>query len=152
VVTRGIDRKARNFKVQCSSCAASLQSFLALTLDLLGTAEATEIMPKNSSNLFFMTNLRPKRTGLSFVVYVSPKGNVAHGPRIKASNKYGDKASEGDWFTITIEDEPHVIGESTGLKRGDVQLAKKWVRVNKEKLLEIWEDSVDVFDADLQPV
>jgi len=122
VVTRGIDRKARNVKVKCSSCAASLQS---LTLDLVGTAEATETMPKNSSNLFLMTNLRPKRTGLSFVVYVSPKGNVAHGPRIKASNKYGDKASEVDWFTITIEDEPHVIGESTGLKRGDVQLAKK---------------------------
>lgn len=39
-----------------------------------------------------MANLRPKRMGLPFVVYVSPKGNVAHGPRIKASNKYGEKA------------------------------------------------------------
>ncbi|KAL0023766.1 hypothetical protein WJX77_003167 [Trebouxia sp. C0004] len=84
--------------------------------------EATEIMPKNSSNFVFLTILRPKRTGLSFVVYVSPKGNVAHGPRIKASNKYGDK------------------------------MAKKWVRVNKEELLKIWEDDIDAFDADLQQV
>ena len=105
-----------------------------------------------SSNLFFMTILRPKRTGLPFVVYVSPKGNVAHGPRIQAANKYGEKASEGDWFTITIEDQPLVIGESTGLKRCDVQMAKQWVRVNKDKLLNIWEDNVDVFDADLQLV
>lgn len=109
-------------------------------------------MPNLSSNLFFMTNLRPKRTGLPFVVYVSPKGNVAHGPRIKVSNKYGEKASEGDLFTITIEDQPQVIGESTGLNRRDVQMAKKWVRVNKDELLKIWEDDIDVFDADLQQV
>ncbi len=105
-----------------------------------------------SSNLLFLTNLRPKRTGLQFVVYVSPKGLVAHGPRIKASNKYGEKVSEGDWFTITIEDQPQVIGDSAGLKRCDVHMAKKWVQFNKDKLLKIWEDDVDVFDADLQQV
>ncbi len=99
-----------------------------------------------------MTNLRPERTGLPFVVYVSLKDGVAHGPRIKVSNQYGEKASTGDWFTITIEDQPHVIGDSTGLKRGDVQMAKKWVQANKDELLKIWEDDVDVFAANLQQV
>ena len=108
--------------------------------------------PNLESNLFFLTNLRSKRTGLPFVVYVSPKGRFAHGPRIKASNKYGEKASEGDWFSITIEHQPQVIGDSTGLKRCHVQMAKKWVQVNKDKLLKIWEDDVDVFDADLQQI
>ena len=111
--------------------------------------------PKLSSNLFFITftNLRPKRTGLPFVVYVSPKGNAANGPRIKASNKYGEKASEGDWFTITVEDQPRVIGDrSSSLKRSGVQMAKNWVQANKDELLKIWEDDVDVFDANLQQV
>lgn len=108
--------------------------------------------PNPDSNLFSMTHLRPKRTGLLFVVYVSPKGRVACGPRIKASSKYGEKASEGDWFTITIKDQPQVIGDATGVKRCDVQMAKKWVQVNKDELLKIWEDDVDVFDADLQQV
>lgn len=112
--------------------------------------EATKKM-QDHSDLFFMTNLRPKRTGLPFVIYVSTKGNVARGPRIKAANKYGDKAS-GDWFTITIEDQPQTIGESTGLKRCEVQMAKKWVQVNRVELLKIWEDDIDVFDADLQQV
>ena len=103
-------------------------------------------------DLFFMTNLRPKRTGLLFVVYVSPKGRSTHGPRITASNKYGDKTSEGDWFTITIADEPQVIGDSESIKRRDVQSAKRWVQINKDKLLQVWEDEVDVFDAGLQPV
>ena len=105
-----------------------------------------------ASNFFFKTNLRPKRTGLLFVVYVSPKGRSTHGPRIKASNKYGDKTSEGDWFTITIADEPQVIGDSEPIKRKDVQMAKRWVQINEDKLLEVWEDEVDVFDAGLQRI
>lgn len=105
-----------------------------------------------SSNLFLMTNLRPKRTGLLFVVYVSPKGCASHGPSIKASNRYGEKASQGDWFSITIANQPQVIGDPTGLKSCDVQMAQKWVQVNKDKLLKIWADDVDVFDADLQRV
>ena len=45
-----------------------------------------------------------------------------------------------------------MIGESTGIHRCDVQQARKCVQINKEKLLKIWEDEVDVFDADLQQV
>ena len=113
-------------------------------------------MPESSldpgNDLCLLTNLRPKRTGLLIVVYVSPKGRSTHGPRIKASNKYGGKTSEGDWFTITTADEPQVIGESELIKRRDVQSAKRWVQINKDKLLQVWEDEVDVFDAGLQPV
>lgn len=99
-----------------------------------------------------MTNLRPKRTGLPFVVYFSPKGSAAHGPRIKASNEYGEKASENDWFTITVKDQPQVIGNSIGLESCDVLMGQQRVRVNKDELLTIWEDDVDVFEADLKPV
>ena len=115
-------------------------------------ANSQSLSPELRSNLLFMTNLRPKRTGLLFVVYVGPKRRVADMPTIKASNKYGEKASEGDWFTITIEEQPQVSGDCTGLKERDVQMAKKWVQVNKEELLRIWQDDVDVFDADLQLV
>lgn len=108
--------------------------------------------PELGSNLFLMTNLRPKRTGMQFVVYVSPKVHDAPGPRVLVSNKYGEKVSEGDWFTITIEDQPHVTGDFAALKRCDVHMAKKWVHINKDELLKIWEDEVDVFDADLQHV
>lgn len=125
----------------------------------MGAAEETEQLCKSpasspdlGSNLFLLTNLRPKRTGLLFVVYVSPKGNAAHGPRILAPNKYGEKVREGDWFTITIEDQPHVIGDCAALKRCDVEMAKKWVLVNKDALLKMWEDEVDVLDADLQHI
>ena len=114
--------------------------------------EGRSCLLKPSSQLYFVTNLRPKRTGLLFVVYVSPKGCVAQGPVIKASKKYGEKASEGDWFTITIADQPQVIGDSGGLKRCDVQMAQKWVQINKDELLKIWEDDVDVLNANLQQV
>ena len=85
-------------------------------------------------------------------MYVSLKGNADHSPRVKASNKYGHKFSEGDWFSITIEAEPQAIGDFTGLKMFDVEMAKKWVQVNKDELLRIWDDDVDIFDANLQQV
>ena len=31
-------------------------------------------------------------------------------------------------------------------------MAKNWVRINKDELLQIWEDDIDVFDAALQQV
>ena len=108
--------------------------------------------PELGNNLFFMKNLRPNRTGLLFVVYVGRKGRVAHVPTVNSSSKYGEEASEGDWFTITIEEQPQDLGDCIGLKERDVQMAKKWVQVNKEELLRIWEDDVDVFDAILQLV
>lgn len=106
----------------------------------------------DDDDLFLMTKLPLQRTGLLFVVWVSLQSQAARGPNIKVSNKYGDKASARDWFTITIEDQPQVIGECTHLKEQDVQLAKKWVLLNKGELHRMWEDDVDVFDADIKQV
>ena len=105
-----------------------------------------------SPSLFLLTPLRPKRTGLRFVVYVGPRGDAHYGPCIRASNQYGDKVSEGDWFSITVEEEPRVKGEAIGLESWDVELGRKWIQVNKIELLKICNDEVDVFDATLQQV
>jgi len=117
-----------------------------------GSGTADNTLAYFDEHLFFLTPLRPKRTGLLSVVFVSPMGLADHGPSIKVNNIYGEKASPEDWFIITIEDDPQVIGESAGLLACDVQKARKWVQVNKNELLKIWEDDVDVFDADLQQV
>ena len=54
------------------------------------------------------------------------------------------------WFSITISEEPKVIGDDTGdLKRADVLKAKEWIRKNMAALLRVWEDEVDAFDAGL---
>lgn len=101
-------------------------------------------------NLYFVTVLRPRRTGLPLTLYVSPKGNAEHTPFIRVSNTYSDRASDKDWFVVTIEDHPCVSGEHSGITDPDVQAVTKWVQINKDELLRIWDDDVDLFDAVLQ--
>lgn len=95
-----------------------------------------------ADHMFLMTNLRPARTGLPFVVYVSVKGCDARAPQIKASRRYGEKVHEGDWFSITIADQPMLLGDLTGVKSCDVKMVKNWVLINKDSLLTIWEDNL----------
>lgn len=105
-----------------------------------------------ADHMFLMTNLRPNRTGLPFVVYVSVKGCDASVPQIKVSKRYSKFVHEGDWFSITIADQPIGIDNCHSIKGYDVGKVKKWVLINKDELLEIWEDDVDIFDADLKKV
>ena len=102
--------------------------------------------------MFLMTNLRQNRTGLPFVVYISVQGCDARVPQVKVSKRYGEKVYEGDWFSITIADQPSVIDDYYGIQENDTEQAKKWVLINKDLLLRIWKDDVDVFDADLMRV
>lgn len=46
--------------------------------------------PKYDDELFMMTNLRPRRTGLPMVVYISTNASSRHAARIKVSPVYGD--------------------------------------------------------------
>ena len=105
-----------------------------------------------ADHMFLMTKLRPNRTGLPFVVYVSVKGCDACVPHITASRRYCENVHEGDWFGITIAEQPMLLGDFTGVKSHDIEMVKKWVLINKDQLLRIWEDNIDVFDADLKRV
>jgi hypothetical protein len=51
-------------------------------------------------DLFTMSNLSPKRTGLSFVVWISPKGGAQHDVRVKVTR--GPKAIPGEFVTVTV--------------------------------------------------
>ena len=95
-----------------------------------------------------MANVRPDETGLKMVVYISPRMGVKHGPRIKVSTFYGEKIyngtlhDKGNYFSITIEDEPRVIGRVGDIKLEDVKKACQFVRENKDVLLKLWYDEI----------
>lgn len=101
-------------------------------------------------NLFEMANVRPDETGLKMVIYISPRMGVKHGPRIKVSTFYGEKIYKGNYcklfgkryFSITIEDEPRVIGKTGDIKLEDVKKACQFVQENKIILLKLWYDEI----------
>ena len=95
-------------------------------------------------NVWAMSNIRPKNTGLPMIIWIKPKGNEQHGPRIKVQKEHGEKAKEGFWVSVTIEDRPKVIGD---LSKKDEKLVKKFIKLNKEVLLDVWNDILDPYDA-----
>jgi hypothetical protein len=102
-------------------------------------------------NLFEMANVRPNKTGLKMVIYISPIDRQAkHGPRIKVSKKYGDKIGKGNSFSISFDRLGNVKLEhkKTGdIKSSDVEDALRFVELNWQILLSLWDDKIDSIDA-----
>ena len=91
-------------------------------------------------------------TDLPHVIKVSTnlgrdgKLNV-HGPRIKVSNIPG-KASKDDNFSVSISDEPEVMAGEVNIHSKHLQHVKEWIRLNKDHLLNIWENGGDMLDTE----
>jgi hypothetical protein len=101
-----------------------------------------------TEQVYGMANLGSKKTGLPMVVWVSPK-NAPHGPRLKVSQRYGDKTRVGEWFTMTLEDEPRVIGELGQIRQKDIELVEEFIKKNKSLLLAYWDQDEYVDTSDL---
>jgi len=82
-----------------------------------------------------MSNVLPMETVLPMVVYIALKyANIS--PRIKVSQLYGSKTLVGQWFAITIGDNPRALGNKGDIKEKDVRLAKDFVRLNRTVLVD----------------
>ena len=87
---------------------------------------------------YAMANVLTADTGLPMVVYISQK-NAAHGPRLKVSQYMGDEMRPGEWFSMTIEDEPKRIGERGKIRPRDIGLVVEFIELNRRLLEEYWE-------------
>ena len=105
---------------------------------------ATDDTPLSQSHVdletFAMSNVTPKRTGLPMVVYIGPK-NAKHGCRLKVSQFYGTKMRVGQWFFMTVEHEPHIIGDTGEIKLKDIKLVQDFIIINIRVILDFWEQS-----------
>lgn len=94
-----------------------------------------------------MPNIPSKATNLPYPVWYSTKDGVQHGPRVKVR-------PPGEEISITIEDFPRVIGNSNLLSKYHINLYIKWILINKDLLLKVWnkEISPQSFKDLMQPL
>src|SRR5947208_11357477 len=78
--------------------------------------------------LFEMANLRPERTGLPFVVFISQKGGARHDVRVKLARATRVRPSE----MITVAIRPSVRVVRGRLDPHDLDLLKQWLDLNKD--------------------
>lgn len=101
--------------------------------------EAERMMTTAEIDLFTMANLSPKRTGLPFVVWISPRGNAQHDIRVKVSQ--GPKAKPDEFVTVALR--PRVWAVDGTLKSHDERLLQSWVEQNWQVLWGYWTGDIE---------
>jgi hypothetical protein len=96
---------------------------------------------------FDMANLRPERTGLPFVVFISQRGGARHDVRIKLARS--PRVRPLEMITVALLPMPRVIRGR--LDASEFELVRKWLDLNAEVLIDYWhgviEYTEDVIDA-----
>src|SRR5438552_10731326 len=77
--------------------------------------------------LFDMANLRPERTGLPFVVFISQKGGARHDVRVKIARSAKVRASE----MATVAVRPRVRVVRGTVDPGELALLSDWIELNR---------------------
>jgi hypothetical protein len=105
-----------------------------------------------SDGLFEMANLPPRRTGLPFVAWISPKAGVPRDARVRISN--GPKVHPSELISVAIRPEVREVG-SKKMSAHDLALLKKWVEANRDVIVQYWDGEIEYTEdaiAALKPV
>ena len=92
-------------------------------------------------DLFTMTNLYPRRTGLPMTVWVSPRGHARHAARIKVNMRHGERMTIGNTAVVRLRPVPTVIAGK--LSASDRLLIFTWIAMNEQALIDHWNGVID---------
>ena len=102
---------------------------------------AREVASEDSAGqaTFDMANLRPERTGLPFVVFISQKGGARHDVRIKLARTAKVRPSE--MLTVAVRPTPRLIRGK--MSRGEFDLVNRWIELNHDVLIDYWDGIIE---------
>ena len=89
--------------------------------------------------LFDLANLRPERTGLPFVVFISQKGGARHDVRVKIA--HGAKVRPSEMVTVAIR--PNVRVVRGALDPDDLARLAAWIELNQDVLIGYWNGTIE---------
>jgi hypothetical protein len=88
---------------------------------------------------FDMANLRPERTGLPFVVFISQKGEARHDVRIKLAR--AAKVRPSEMITVAVRPVSRVIRGRINAR--ELELVRRWIGVNETVLVDYWNGDIE---------
>jgi hypothetical protein len=105
-----------------------------------------------SDDLFEMANISPKRTGLPFVVWISPRAGAPHDVRVRVSK--GPRVHSSELVSVAIRPDVQVVGGGK-MTAHDLDLLKKWVGLNRDAIVRYWDGDIEYTEdaiAALKPI
>lgn len=93
--------------------------------------------PISGDEFFSLANLSLKRTGLPYVVWISPRGDASHDVEVKVSR-------DAKWPLISVALRPslRIVGDSD-LSPQELALLRRWVDLNGDVLIRYWDGGIE---------
>ena len=99
----------------------------------------------SEDDLYEMANIFPADSGLPVTVWVRPRGNERHGPRIKVCTIPGPRMLPRDTVTVTLPPTVRVIPPG-GLPPSELRQIARWIRLNEAPIRAHWEGQVSAIE------
>lgn len=94
-----------------------------------------------AEDIFAMTNLSPRMTGLPMSVWVSPRGNARHDVRIKVNMTHGRHMNIDNTAVVALRPSPRVVAGH--LDGDDLHAVAAWIALNAQALIDYWDEKLD---------
>jgi hypothetical protein len=91
-----------------------------------------------SEGAYEMANLRPARTGLPFVVFISQRAGARHDARVKVS--WQPNTAQ---FVASVSLRPEVEVKEGHLDQNNLDLLRQWIELNHTHLIDFWEGRIE---------
>ena len=98
-----------------------------------------------------MANLRPDRTGLSFIVFISQRDEARHAARVKVSPAPRIKPEEMGSYSVA----PFAHRAGRPLSTAEERALEAWVTLNRDVIQRYWDGDIEYTEdalALLRPV
>ena len=99
------------------------------------------LIAADSDDIFFVTNLSPRMTGLPMSIWASPRGNARHDVRIKVNMTHGNRMNFDDMAVVAVRPTPRVVAGH--LSTEDRQVVAEWIRLNYDAIIAYWNAQID---------
>ena len=113
---------------------------------------SNEFVAGASEGLFDMANVSPKRTGLPFVVWISPSAGAPHDVRVIVSRR--PRVHSSELISVAIRPEVRVVSGGK-MSPQDLALLQKWVELNRDVIVKYWDGEIEYTEdamAALNPI
>jgi len=98
----------------------------------------------SEDDLYEMANVYPADSGLPMTVWVRPRSNERHGPRIKVCMAHGPRMLPHDTVTVTLR--PIRVIPAGGLSAADLRAVSGWIRLNEAAIVAHWQGRISAIE------
>lgn len=91
------------------------------------------------------------RPGLPMAVWIAANEGWPHDVRVKIARTHGGRGAWSSAASMAVRPQPREIMPGS-LPAGDFALARRWIELNRQLIIDVWDGSVDAVAEEVHPL